>query len=54
MRPFGSDAELLQYLAAVDRARPSGRPPERDVCTDSLGRSEGPADGLLGSRASLG
>jgi hypothetical protein len=26
MRPFGSDAELLHYLAELDRARPSRRP----------------------------
>jgi hypothetical protein len=41
MRPFGSDAELLQYLAAVDRARPSRRPQERDVCADSVGPARG-------------
>jgi len=41
MRPFGSDAELLQYLAAVDRARPSRRPQEQAVCADSADPATG-------------
>lgn len=41
MRPFGSDAELLQYLAAVDRARPSRRPQPHDACADSVGSVPG-------------
>lgn len=41
MRPFGSDAELLQYLAAVDRARPSRRPQAHDACADSVGPAPG-------------
>jgi hypothetical protein len=41
MLPFGSDAELLQYLAAVDRARPSRRPQAHDACADSAGPAPG-------------
>ncbi len=41
MRPFGSDAELLQYLAAVDRARPSRRPQGHDACADTVGLAPG-------------
>jgi hypothetical protein len=35
MRPFGSDAELLQYLAVLDRARPSRLAQVHRTCSDT-------------------
>jgi hypothetical protein len=35
MRPFGSDAELLQYLAVLDRARPSRQAQVDRSCSDT-------------------
>jgi hypothetical protein len=35
MRPFGSDAELLQYLTVLDRARPSRQAQVDRTCSDT-------------------
>jgi hypothetical protein len=35
MRPLGSDAELLQYLAVLDRARPSRQAQVDRTCSDT-------------------
>jgi len=39
MRPFGSDAELVQYLAALDRARPSRQFAGSAPCADTASSS---------------
>jgi hypothetical protein len=41
MRPFGSDAELLQYLAVVDRARPSRQAQADRTCSDATSLTPG-------------
>jgi hypothetical protein len=35
MRPFGSDTELLQYLAVIDRARASRQAQVDRTCSDT-------------------
>ena len=52
MRPFGSDAELLQYLAVIDRARPSRQAPADRTCSDTTRLKPGDKQVVITGRVS--
>src|SRR5437667_1436073 len=52
MRPFGSDAELLQYLAVLDRARPSRQAQVHRTCSDTTRLAPGDKRVIITGRIS--
>jgi hypothetical protein len=52
MRPFGSDAELLQYLAVLDRARPSRQAQVNRTCPDTTRLAPGDKRVIITGRIS--